>query len=115
VVRYALNRDQAQGLSIRVGLTVALVATVLGVLTARYRRGALVRTLAEYAAVVLLAVFLSLPAPPAAKAKPTGDRPTLAVVTEVPGNVGDWLADRWDQAGQQTSSAPPPSDAKEAP
>jgi hypothetical protein len=122
LVGYVLDHDPARrGLTDRGLLTVALAAVVVAVLTVRRGAGAraLLRTLAEYAAVAVLAVSLVTlgahhPAPaPEPKAKPD-QRAGLAVVVEAPGNVRDWLADRWREAGQrvdqqrQQQPAPPP-------
>jgi hypothetical protein len=122
LVGYVLDHDQvAVGVSVRGLVAVALAAVVVAVLTVRRGAGAraLLRTLAEYAAVAVLAVSLVTlgahhPAPaPEPKAKPD-QRAGLAVVVEAPGNVRDWLADRWREAGQrvdqqrQQQPAPPP-------
>ena len=104
LVGYVLDHDPpTAGVSIRSLVTVALAAVVLAVLTVRRRgRGAkaLLRTLAEYAAVVVLTVSLvTLGAAEAPAHSPThtpaddGARPALVVLAEAPGNAWDWLTD----------------------
>jgi hypothetical protein len=102
-------------------MTVALAAAVITVLTVRRAAGAraLLRTLAEYALVAVLAVSLATLGAAEAPARSPAHKPArdsgrsgLAVLVEAPGNVRDWIAERWQEAGQKVSqrthSTPPP-------
>jgi len=118
LVGYVLNRDPVTaGVSGRGLVTVALAVVVLAVLTVRHRRvgaRALLRTLAEYAAVAVLAVSLvtlgtaEAPAHTCAQAE-DGGRPVLVVRGEACGNAWDWLADLWQRAGRQVDQHPHPT------
>jgi hypothetical protein len=99
---YVAASDGQPGLADRSLLAVALAAVVIVVLTVRRAAGAgaLARTLAEYAAVALLAVSLvtlGQSAPPPAAA-PQVDRPGAVVRTDAPAGLRERLVSLWRQA-----------------
>jgi hypothetical protein len=121
VVSYVFGHDDPQpGLSYRGLLTVALAAVVVGLLTIHRAAGlgSLIRAMAEYAVVVLLAVLLAtggLGQQPATTAdKASGTRDSRPRVVKAMDGVRDWLAAWWQWADQEAdrrsraSSAPTP-------
>jgi hypothetical protein len=137
VVGYVLGHDDPRpGLSDRGWLALVLAAVVVVVLTVRRAAGPapLVRTLAEYALVGLLAVLLATAGAgqqPAKRAEheagrhQSTERPTdrhqpaeqadAGATDHRPGivhlvtGVGDWLAGLWRDADQQADRRTPPT------
>jgi hypothetical protein len=131
VVVQVLDHDSAPGLSGQGLVTVALAATVVGLLTIHRRSGPrwLARALAEYATVALLATLLAAPAGTVeqsaadqaasgqarAQAAAGQDQPAvLRAVTKVARALSRaaravagavrWLIDLWHRADQQTAA-----------
>jgi hypothetical protein len=141
LVAYLLAADPAAGLSLRSLTAVALAVIVLAVLTVRRRGGvlAVLRSMAEYATVALLAVLLVTaagPPPfdvdqdrparmsraaPAEQARGGQDQDQAASLPPVIRHaVGawSWLAGLWEQADRQASrreSNPTPTTRAERP
>jgi hypothetical protein len=113
VLAFVLDNDDPRqpGLSPRSWLMLALSAVLLVLLSLHHRYGArqLVRTLAEYALVALLAVLVTLTALPAANqppSKPAAGRKATAAAKAAGDacppawQVPAWLACWWQQANQ---------------
>jgi hypothetical protein len=109
LLAYLLATDPSPQLTHRSLVILGLAVVVLAVLTIRCTAGplALVRTLAEYAAVALLAALLVTvngappPTSPAARQARAEQAAVLPpVVREVVGGMG-WLVDLWERAGRE--------------
>jgi hypothetical protein len=139
VVAYVVTHDPQPGLSDRGWLTVVLAAVVVLLLTVhrasrgRLARAPLVRALAEYAVVALLAVLLATPGAgqqpaervqdgagrrqsterPADRHQPAEHADTAADrrpgIMRVVTGVGDWLARLWRDAIEQADRRTPPT------
>jgi hypothetical protein len=140
VVGYVLGHDPQPGLSNRDWLTVVLAAVVVVLLTVhRASRGRppqapLVRALAEYAVVALLAALLATAGAgqqPAKRAEPEAGRRQVTErpadrrqpaehaeagaadrrpgIVRVASGVWGWLAQLWHTAGELTDTSTPPT------
>jgi hypothetical protein len=128
VLAYVIGTDPGPGIGNRSLVTLALAVVVLVVLTVRRSSGplAVLRTLAEYATVALLAALLvTAVAPPPLDQAPartgrqarTEQAATLPPVIRQVVGVGGWLAELWRRAEQEADkrSQPPPTTRAEQP
>jgi hypothetical protein len=131
VTAYVAETSPGPGISTRGLVTLALAVIVLAVLTVRRRWGplAVLRTLAEYAAVATLAGLLVLAAPPAEQSA-TERRPAATeqaatlppVIRQAAGawnrlaGAASWVAELWRRADTQADHrTPPPSTTRPTP